>query len=87
MASGHSCPYSVCRDCGSFAHKAEAHTCHGGVCHREASHERHRELRSLRAHILATEGNGRPSPAPRRLELRREYNAKLQAHRHCRCQS
>ena len=83
MSEHRSCPYAVCRDCGSFAHKAEAHTCHGGVCHREASHERHRELRSLRAHILATEGGA----APRRLDLRREYNAKLQAHRHCRCQS
>ena len=39
-----------------------------------------KELLLLRAHILAVERDGGPA-APRRLDIRREYNAKLQTHR------
>ena len=80
------CPYSVCRDCGLFAHKSEEHLCTGGACMTEASHARRRQLKALRDNILAVEADGRSAASPRlrRLDLRRQYNAKLQAHRCCR---
>ena len=65
-------PYSVCHQCGCFQQCAQRHRC----SHSQCAEDRRGELRSLRDYIRGVEGGG-----PREVHLRRQYNAKLDAHR------
>ena len=76
---------SVCTGCGCFAHKNVVHRCTGNHCARTMKTKRRHELLDMRASIQMAEGYG--GIVTRKLEHRREYNAKLRAHRQHRATS